>query len=270
MLLPLINEKIFYNGPVPTKVPLISMFAASNETPDDEALDALYDRILIRMNVEYVKDSANRRKMLELYATKGAGINIPQKITLDELLAIQEEASHMPVNKNVFKSLDTLVTKLKRNGISVSDRRLNNCIKIMRGSAILAGRTEVGLSDLRSLVYVLWEKEEDIALLQSEIDKLVDPYADKFRQFSMSFEEIKTTLNNAADEQEFTKLSVENKKGLETIMKKMKALLQEVTKECGNSYDTAPMIEKINELTTFHTGLMSKLFDVDSSSGIEF
>ena len=267
MLLPLINEKIFYNGPVPTKVPLISMFAASNELPEDEALDALYDRILIRMVVEYVKDSSNRRKMLELYATKGAGIKVPQKITLDELLSIQEVATNMPVSKNVIKSLDTLITKLKRNGISVSDRRLNNCIKIMRGSAILAGRQEVSLMDLRSLVYVLWEKEEDIQLLQTEIDKLVDPYADKFRQFSMSFEEIKTTLDSAQNEQEFTKLSVENKKGLETIMKKTKVLIQEINKECGSSYDVKPIVEKLNEITNYHTGLMSRLFDVDSADG---
>ena len=53
-------------------------------------------------------------------------------------------------------------------------------------------------------------------------------------------------------------------------MKKMKTLLQEVVRECGNTYDTKPMVEKINDLTAFHTNLMSKLFDVDSSSGIEF
>jgi hypothetical protein len=43
-----INERLFDNGSTRQPVPLLSLVAASNELPQSEELDALYDRFLIR------------------------------------------------------------------------------------------------------------------------------------------------------------------------------------------------------------------------------
>src|SRR5690349_16244270 len=47
-LLTLFNERRFHNGRTITEVPLITLFGASNELPDDDELQALYDRFLVR------------------------------------------------------------------------------------------------------------------------------------------------------------------------------------------------------------------------------
>jgi MoxR-like ATPase len=47
-LLTLLNERAYDNGSSRCSVPLLCMIGASNELPDSEELDALYDRFMIR------------------------------------------------------------------------------------------------------------------------------------------------------------------------------------------------------------------------------
>src|SRR5205823_4014261 len=48
-LLTLLNERRFANGGSTVSVPLLSMFGASNEVPNDDNLAALFDRFLLRV-----------------------------------------------------------------------------------------------------------------------------------------------------------------------------------------------------------------------------
>lgn len=53
-LLTLLNERLFDNGNQRLPVPLLCLVGASNELPESEELDALYDRFLIRRTVSQV------------------------------------------------------------------------------------------------------------------------------------------------------------------------------------------------------------------------
>lgn len=64
-LLTLLNERLFYNGGVAEKSPLLMAFAASNELPDDELLGALVDRFPLRIICPRVPP-ADRARMIEL------------------------------------------------------------------------------------------------------------------------------------------------------------------------------------------------------------
>jgi len=55
-LLTLLNERLFDDGATRGAVPLLSAVAASNEGPESEELDALYDRFLLRKVVRPVSD----------------------------------------------------------------------------------------------------------------------------------------------------------------------------------------------------------------------
>src|SRR5215475_14097778 len=56
-LLKVANERIFHNGGQEMQVPLISLFGASNEMPQGNELEALWDRFLLRFRVGYVTDT---------------------------------------------------------------------------------------------------------------------------------------------------------------------------------------------------------------------
>src|SRR5713226_2477194 len=64
-ILTLINERIFHNGRERITVPLITMFGASNELPDEEELTALFDRFMLRFMVDYIGEEFRFLKMLE-------------------------------------------------------------------------------------------------------------------------------------------------------------------------------------------------------------
>ena len=64
-LLTVINERVFHNGRERVQVPLITMFGASNELPDEDELTALYDRFMLRFMVDYISEEFRFLKMLE-------------------------------------------------------------------------------------------------------------------------------------------------------------------------------------------------------------
>ncbi|KAL3899395.1 MAG: hypothetical protein SGPRY_012648 [Prymnesium sp.] len=73
-LLTLVNERLFDEGAKRSNVPLRTAVAASNELPDSDELDALYDRFLIRRQVEPVSDDGVLTLLLEARADEVAAL----------------------------------------------------------------------------------------------------------------------------------------------------------------------------------------------------
>jgi len=63
-LLTAMNEKVFHNDGAPVEIPLISLFGASNELPDGKELEALFDRFLLRFDVQYLLRPSSFRGVL--------------------------------------------------------------------------------------------------------------------------------------------------------------------------------------------------------------
>src|SRR5262245_66019458 len=91
-ILTIINERLFHNGRQVTAVPLLTLFGASNELPEDDELLALYDRFLLRFVVGYINEDFRFLKMLQ---TKEPAERT--MLTLDELLQMQAESPAVPV-----------------------------------------------------------------------------------------------------------------------------------------------------------------------------
>lgn len=257
ILLPLINEKVFFNDGKAVDVPLVSLFASSNEVPEEDSLDALYDRLIFRMWIDYVQDAGNKKKMYEGYLKKraGASVNSYTTITLDELTALKEHAAKMPVDDSIIKAFIKLMLLLTKQGIKVSDRRQNECFKVMQGSAVLNGRNCVSLDDLNSLTYVLWSKKEDIEFIQTEVTKLINPYDEKYNDLVKKFNEIKTGLDKITDESEKCRSALEARSGLESILGKFDNLIKESRK---SGKDVTAMEEQRSIVITFNEALMQE------------
>lgn len=267
IMLPLINEKVFYNDGIAVPVPLISMFAASNELPEDESLDALYDRLIFRMWVDYISDQGNKQKMFEGYLAKRnglSGINGVTTISLDEIQALQEKAKEVTINQTVLKSFIKLLNTLSRKGITVSDRRQNECLKIMQGNAILSGRDNVVVDDLEALIYVLWKDKSDIDLIRDEINKIANPYDDKLNEFIRKFNEIKSDLDGITDENDKCRKSIEAKGLFEAIIKKLTTLIKDATKA---GKDVSSMDGLRTEIINYNQKLMQESLGINIPGG---
>lgn len=196
--LPLINEKILYNGPTPTKVPLISLFAASNEFPDEnEGLEALYDRLLLRMWVDYIKEPKHRLELLQL-SLKARPL-CSTRITIKEIQTLQKTIKEVKINQNVLQHLNAVVGELEQKGLKISDRRLVKCLDVLRANALLNKRMKVYTDDFHPLMYVLWEKEEDFEVVQTVVESKLNPFNEELEQIKLTFEEIKLKFQTSKD-----------------------------------------------------------------------
>src|SRR5436305_10473793 len=57
-LLTVLNERVYRRGAETHRLPLLSLFSASNHLPEDETLTALFDRFLLRCHVDQLKRDA--------------------------------------------------------------------------------------------------------------------------------------------------------------------------------------------------------------------
>ena len=162
-LLRLMNEREFENGRQP-RSPLISLFGASNELPQEAELEALFDRFLIRMTVGYVSEGGFTR-LQQLLANHRAR-QAPRTITQAELVALQQAVGQIRSRgRSSTRSPNSAATWAP--GIRVSDRRWGKT-HVLRAHALLEGRSAVEEDDLAILKHVLWSSPDQ----QAEISKL--------------------------------------------------------------------------------------------------
>lgn len=163
-LLTLLNEREFDNGTQREKVPLISVIGASNELPEGEELNALFDRFLFRLDVQPVS-KAGFSQLLQLGANDVPQIDAGLGFTADEIASIQEHAQQVSLTDDVIKLLSELRMWCVAEYIQVSDRRWRKLVKLLQIAALTNGRNTVSIWDCYLLQHCLWELPEQRQLI---------------------------------------------------------------------------------------------------------
>jgi len=169
-LLSLINERIYHEAGQALPVPLLSLFGASNETPEDASLHALYDRFLVRVVVPYLADDTSLRRLLDL---------VPQQpsttISLAELRSAQQLVQQVPLTDDAREAIIAIKHGLEEDGISASDRRWKACAKLVRAKAWLEGEAQTSSDHAEVLVHTLWSDPSQIRLVERVVSKVANP-----------------------------------------------------------------------------------------------
>lgn len=164
-LLTALNERKYTNEGRTYSIPAVSFFAASNEVPNfndpqEKILEALYDRLDLKVVTADIAERDNRLAMLRKKQSGTAG-NVAATITLDELKAMQREAAALPVPDSVHELADDILCALRENGIRVSDRKYLNYAPVAQAKAWLSGHAAVMPEDLLALKNYLWDAPQD-------------------------------------------------------------------------------------------------------------
>ncbi|MCD9855370.1 AAA family ATPase [Epilithonimonas sp. JDS] len=171
-LLMALNEKIFKRGKETKNLPALMFVGASNVLPEDEALNALFDRFLIRINVDYVHPDLLQQVLL-------AGRKLENNIETETPEILSHEIKEL---QNLCKSIDlkpiyevylNTVINLRNTGIAISDRRAVKLQNLIAASALICGRNEAILSDLWVLKHI-WDTEEQIEILEGIINRTIE------------------------------------------------------------------------------------------------
>ncbi|ACV24235.1 AAA family ATPase [Methanocaldococcus fervens] len=173
-LLSIINERIYHNGDKVEKVPLISLFGASNELPEENELLAFYDRFLFRKVVRGIRSYENLINLVYLEEDYKA----KTKITIKELKKMQEKARKVDIDGVVGYLVD-IRKKLYQNHIYISDRRFKKSVKVVKCFAYLNGKKEAEIEDLEILRHIFWEYIDDILIVSKIIFNITNKYAEQ-------------------------------------------------------------------------------------------
>jgi MoxR-like ATPase len=206
-LLTLLNERRFNNGATVVKVPLISLFAASNEVPSSDNLDAIFDRFLLRVHSDNLdsyhfhelmskglalEKAQAREELAEASAQKMAmpavvpGVPAPPPLptssTTKALLSAADLHTcrralldRVEFPEDFLATYKGLCFQLRGEGISLSDRRAVRLLKLFAASAFLDGRTRVHEGDLFILRHT-WNNLDQREILDDVVEPVVAQY----------------------------------------------------------------------------------------------
>jgi MoxR-like ATPase len=170
-LLTVLNERVYRRGIEIHRLPLLSLFSASNHLPDDDALKALFDRFLLRVQVDHLPRSATPALLAAGWALEQAGT--PQaSISADDLRTLARTLYAVDLAP-VRESYAEVVHKIRDLGVTFSDRRAVKAQKLIAASAILCSRMSAQPSDLWVLRYV-WDRAEQIGPLRGLIQSVLE------------------------------------------------------------------------------------------------
>ncbi|HZZ81755.1 MAG TPA: AAA family ATPase [Gemmataceae bacterium] len=174
-LLTVLNERVYRRGAEMHRLPLVSLFSASNHLPEDDALRALFDRFLLRCQVKNLK-----REAMPSLLRAGWGLETATPLSGNVRAAELTELSRLIPQVELAPIMDAyvdVVFKIRDMGIAYSDRRAVKVLKLIAASALLCDRREPNASDLWVLRYV-WDREEQIEPLAALVDGILEQHAD--------------------------------------------------------------------------------------------
>jgi len=171
-LLMALNEKVFRRGKETRQLPALMFVGASNVLPEDEALNALLDRFLLRVRCDYVDTDLLEEVLLAGWALEHKNGAERPRIHPDEIKELQSLCRSVDLSPIRRRYVD-LVHNLRNTGIKVSDRRAVKIQNLLAASAVLCGRSEAIPSDLWVLKYI-WDTEEQIEILAGIIDSIIE------------------------------------------------------------------------------------------------
>lgn len=268
-LLPILNERIFFNNGDPIDLPLRAAFFASNEAPRaGDELGALWDRIAFRLHVERIKNQGNRDIMLKAAAARKLShrVELEPVISWDELMSAADEVKNVAISQDVYDALNGLCDQLFRENIFPSDRRLVECIPIIQANAYRAGRTEADIEDMRLLAHVLWNDFKEQPIVQRMVYELANPL-DKVAMEMMDDVEglatqVDAILKDHDNSQERNRKAIEVHGKLEEAAADLAKLRKQAKAEGRKSEIMEPLRQRILGLTR---KLLQEVFTIDES-----
>ena len=173
-LLTVLNERVYRRGLETHRLPLISLFSASNHLPEDDALRALFDRFLLRCQVKNLPRDSMPGLLRAGWALETAQ-QVPTTLTADDLNELAKQIYAIDLGPILERYIE-LSSKVRDLGVAFSDRRAVKVLKLAAASALLCGRTVPAASDLWPMRYV-WDSEEQIEPLAALVNGYLEEHA---------------------------------------------------------------------------------------------
>ena len=257
-----INERAYRHGTSIIKIPLSTMFCASNELASDESLAALYDRILFRFDVQPIRDQSNFVKMMKM-----SWDDQPEPIlTWEDVLQVQTEVKAVIVPDRVVEALADLRKDLAAEGITPTERRFRESRRIIQAAAWMDGEAEADIDHIRPLQHVLWEEVDQRDKVDALVIKLANPLDAEAAKLLEDVEGLEKQLDSIAQDED------KNRKGTEIHgkLRRAKKQLDDIEKKAGKSKRRSETIRECRErLQSITERVLVEVFNFNPDAAAE-
>ena len=185
-LLTIINEKLFRNGTKVDAVPLKALISASNETPvPDQGLEALYDRFLLRVSVNPLKENENFELMLQSQSTDSS-VQMPAELHIshEDWVSWQGAIDAVTLSDETLQVINDIRAALRayndreeiqgQQAIYISDRRWQKAARLIKAAAFFSDRDETSTLDATVLSYCLWSEADQEPIIMSMVEDAIN------------------------------------------------------------------------------------------------
>ena len=249
-LLWLINEKLYRNGDKGViKCPVKAVFAASNELPDDDALKAFYDRLILRYEVKSLESVTNIQKMIGTYL-KHENESIQALFNSSLFDSLRKYVKSVSISDNLLTTLYNIKVQLERvYKVKISDRRLNKCARLIQAQAVLNGRLHAELEDFEILCHCLWDTPDMKLKIQSSIMSFVNTSIPQL----LLYEDMCRNIYDTAVQTGNMKAGLKKLKKVGKLVKKYKGqIAEQVRREVMSTYKKVKGIVRQRQIFTLY------------------
>lgn len=260
-LLWLANERKFKNDGRIDQTPLRSLFCASNELPEGAELNAIFDRIHFRHEVERIREQGNFIQMLQLDMLPPTG----PIVDWADIEQASTEAEQVIIPDEVYAAINEVRNDLMAQAIIPSDRRWRESTKVIKAAAWLAGRTHAETDDMLPLAHMLWDKPAQFNAIEKKLAGLASPLELEAIDLLGDIQKLDARLadlvaDKSIDPHERQQTGIE----IHTKAAKAKQDLQRLRRQVKDGNKKSVRVEQCRELLANLTErLLGSLFDIE-------
>lgn len=169
-MLGIMNERVFHEAGTARQVPLLSMFGASNELPEDSSLSALFDRFLLRTTVTNLVDDSNIKSLLDHQLAP-----VRETLSMAAIDRARGEVRLVELTDDAREAILAIKRELELEGIAASDRRWKLCASLVMAKAWLEGDTQAAADHCEVLTAALWSEPGHVRVVERVVSTVANP-----------------------------------------------------------------------------------------------
>lgn len=214
--------------------------SSANRVPDtlgeQPVLAATWDRFVLRVVVDYLKEEANFRAMLRGVMARrrnrqGSNMNLSVMVTEEQLEQAKEEIRRVDVDP-VENTFVTLWEQVRGHKLPTSDRRFGQLLAVVQVQAWLDGRTVAQPSDLAILADCLWERPEQVKDVKKIVLGILTTWFNDLIKYEDEAEEQISTFRRLEKDGTFLARAAEVNGKLKGCIRGLKTVLRDATLDC--------------------------------------
>jgi len=242
LLLQAMEERTVKTSEGNKSIPLLLGIAAANDIPDPSIKNAIWDRLLFRMQVKYPGD------YLSLLDATGGRKPVQPRLSPSDIQLVQGWVDYQALRlpREIKEKMGEIYAEMKRKGMEVSPRRFTRWAQAIVAEALINGRTTPEMRDLYTGAYILWVNLEDMEGVHKMVGASSDPEKATLVQAEAMIENVKQELPKLKTETPDVLSIVMN---LQTGLNKYRKQLNGI-RNGGNGAKKDQLIKEIQELNS--------------------